>query len=419
MSTIGRFSRRTPKSAKSRRAVKKMEAQVFEHPKKALFLTGLNSSETVNDALVDLRALTQPHCKVLAKKNDFHAWTGTEHLEFLGFKNDCSLFCFGSSNKKRPNNLVMGRQYDFQVLDMIEFGILAADRLDMSRANGENCCSAGSRPMMVFEGSEWETEAAFERLKNFLLDFFAGSLETEINIAGVDRCIHVSLRSANGNDAVTAPSTDSRGTMPVKEKGNAVVCLRHYGVVQTKSSVSVLTNASNIKLIDVGPNFDLEIRRIAWAAPADFKRASRLPKQVLATLKHMHENVNADGLGNLRGQLHVGSQKLESISLRKFKSHREMRRSKGAKDASANLTANAAAAVTLEKRRAAKANGGAAAEAGSADVPAYQAPNAKARKVAADIRATDAMGDARMPKKRHRPGQGPAYDTMIGPDVDI
>jgi hypothetical protein len=30
---------------------------------------------------------------------------------------------FGSHNKKRPNNLVIGHMYDYHVLDLIELGI--------------------------------------------------------------------------------------------------------------------------------------------------------------------------------------------------------------------------------------------------------------------------------------------------------
>ena len=403
MSTVGRFSRRTPKSVKSRRAVKKMESKVFEETKKALFLTGLNSSDTVNDAMVDLRAIVAPHCKKLAKRNDFNPWTGTEHLEFLGFKNDCSLFAFGSHNKKRPNNLVLGRQFDFQVLDMIEFGIVAADRINLAEAAGLNCASAGSRPAMIFEGSEFESEPYFQRMKNFFLDFFAGSIENEVNLAGIDRAIVVSLRSANGSDAVHAPTSDCRGTMPVKDKGNVVVCFRHYGVVQTKAATSVITSANSIKLVDIGPNFDLEVRRTAWADGPAFKRASRLPKQVLATLKLMHDNVDTDGLGNLRGQLHVGNQQIDTMALRKFKSHKESKRSKVVRDAG-NITANAAADATMAKRRAAKEADG---------VATYDGASLKARKAAAE-----AVGAAPS-RKRHRKGTAPDSSDLIGADVDI
>lgn len=401
MSAIGRFSRRTPKNIRSRRALKKKEAKVFENPKSILFLHGLHTSEAVTEAMVDLRALTQPHCKTLAKKNDFHPFTGVEHLEFLCFKNDCSMFCFGSDNKKRHDNLVFGRHYDFQLLDMIEFGILAMDRLDMKAATGANTCSAGSKPAMIFEGSEFETEPFFQRLKNFFVDFFGGSIESDINIAGVDRAIFVSLRSQDGG-AVVAPSSEAIGTRPITEKGNVIVCFRHYGVVQTRTTTSELSNASNIKLIDVGPNFDLEIRRVRWAPPQDFKRACRLPKQALATLKHMQENVSTDALGNLRGHLHVGNQDLTSMSLRKFKATKEIKR-KHLNSAAYNITANQAAEAAVAKKR----------------LEAALGDRANRKAVEAAREAINEETDASRPKKRVRRGHAAAQDNLIGADVDI
>jgi ribosome production factor 2 len=44
-------------------------------------------------------------------------------LENLSKKHDSSLFAFGNHSKKRPNNLVLGRMYDFKVLDMFELEI--------------------------------------------------------------------------------------------------------------------------------------------------------------------------------------------------------------------------------------------------------------------------------------------------------
>lgn len=44
--------------------------------------------------------------------------------EYLAKKNDHSLFTFGFSSKKRPNSLVIGRTFNFEVLDMFELAIV-------------------------------------------------------------------------------------------------------------------------------------------------------------------------------------------------------------------------------------------------------------------------------------------------------
>ena len=33
------------------------------------------------------------------------------------------MFMFGNHNKKRPDNLILGRLYDYHLLDMFEFGL--------------------------------------------------------------------------------------------------------------------------------------------------------------------------------------------------------------------------------------------------------------------------------------------------------
>ncbi|WP_411024078.1 hypothetical protein, partial [Salmonella sp. s58079] len=57
------------------------------------------------------------------KKNIMRPFEDSTSMEFFSKKSDCSLFLFGSHNKKRPNNLVFGRMFDFHVLDMFELGI--------------------------------------------------------------------------------------------------------------------------------------------------------------------------------------------------------------------------------------------------------------------------------------------------------
>jgi ribosome production factor 2 len=66
------------------------------------------------------------HCKLLSKNNEIVAFEsdGQQSLEFLTTKNDCSSLCLASTNKKRPNNLVVGQTFDHQILDMVELGVL-------------------------------------------------------------------------------------------------------------------------------------------------------------------------------------------------------------------------------------------------------------------------------------------------------
>lgn len=317
------FKRRPAKNIRSRRALRKYEPKVFENPKSVLMLRGQSTSQVVNDAMVDLGSILKPHVKKLTKRNAFHAFEGQQHLEFLGFKNDASMFCFASDSKKRPHNLVLGRHYAFRVLDMIEVGILAMDPLDTSQVKGFNTCSLGSKPVFVFEGSEFVSDPFFMRLKNFLLDFFQGSVVSELSLANLDRVVSVSLRSSDGASAVVSPpeSGSSGGASPV-------ICFRHYALLAGGATAAAVGGAvsdpKKLSLVDVGPNFDLEIRRHKFAAAPEFKRACRLPKQALASIRSMHENVGEDAMGNLRGAIHVGKQDLSGLALRKFVGRRRV-----------------------------------------------------------------------------------------------
>lgn len=373
---VGGFKRRQGKSKRSQRALKKYDPKVFENPKKVLFLKGESTSEVVAEAMNDLNHIMKPYTKKLAKRNAFHAWDGTSHLEFLGFKNDCSLFCFGSDSKKRPHNLVLGRQFDFKVLDMIELGILAMDPLNLEAVAGQNVASVGSKPFFIFEGSEFETEPFFIRLKNFFLDFFKGSTDPEISLEGVDRAILVSLRSNNGTDAVVGPSDDCIGSKAQVNKGNTIVCFRHYAVSKTVSAVAAPTTSDRVKLTDIGPNFDFEIRRVYYSPAADFKNACKMPKEAIAHLQGMHNNVSADALGNLKGQLHLGKQDITKLNLRRFAGYKK------------------------ERVVAPRGDG-------------EDEPVSKSRRVEHD---DDDEGEGRR-NKRHRKSKGPSNDDF--PDTDI
>lgn len=97
-----------------------------EDPKKVLLLQGNKVSQVIRDVLTDLHKLKKGDSVKYSRKNDLHPFeTGQElTLQFFCERSDCPLFCLANHSKKRPNNLVIGRMFDFNVLDMIEVGVL-------------------------------------------------------------------------------------------------------------------------------------------------------------------------------------------------------------------------------------------------------------------------------------------------------
>lgn len=323
------YKRRPGKNIKTRRALKKYDSKVFENPKKVLMLKGQKTSEEVLEVQNDLSLTLQPNVKKLQKKNAFLPFEGRHHIEFLGFKNDCSLFCFVSHNKKREHNIVLGRMFDFHVLDMFEFGVVGKDRLDLSdlRKMGANSASLGGKPCFVFQGSEFNADPFFIRLKNFIVDFFKGiaASTAEVVLTGVDRAVFISLRSTNGSP-VQAPDMTTHGAHKPVNQGNSIVCFRQYAIVRPGNNPNIKT-ANKLDLVDIGPNLDLVVRRCSCADDHQFKQACFIPKEALATLRSMHAGVSHDSIGNLRGQLHVGAQDVaKGLALRKFKAHKRSNR---------------------------------------------------------------------------------------------
>jgi ribosome production factor 2 len=344
-----------------------------------------------------------PNVKKLQKRNAFLPFEGREHIEFLGFKNDCSLFCFVSHNKKREHNIVLGRMFDFHILDMIEFGVVGKDRLDLSelRAMGADSAAAGGKPCFVFQGAEFNSDPFFVRLKNFFVDFFRGmaASTSEIVLTGVDRAIFVSLRSNNGAP-VQAPDMQTHGSHKPLNQGNSVVCFRQYAITRPKTNPNT-TSAAKLDLVDIGPNLDLEIRRCSLADDQQFKQACFLPKEALATIKSMHAGISHDNVGNLRGQLHVGSQDVQKgLALRKFKAHKRSNRA-GEDDEGNEVEYNdrgqkiMAEAGEGDNMQTKKPVGGRKVKTGQREL--------KSRKVESSDDGDDTRGGK---KRRHRPGQG-------------
>lgn len=158
-----------PKTRKGKVALLEREPKVIENIKNVLILEGRKTSATIKDLLKDISTFKKPNCKSLTRNNDITPFEDQNPLESLANRNDCHLFVFGSHSKKRPENLVVGRIYDNQILDMIEFGVKQYKSLSDFKNDkiGINC-----KPCLVFNGDQWAKSEELRRAKSLLVDMF-------------------------------------------------------------------------------------------------------------------------------------------------------------------------------------------------------------------------------------------------------
>jgi len=176
--------------ARVQRYLKKQQSQLVEPARHILLLKGIRCSDAMTTVLRDLRAMKAPQAKLLQKNNSIVAFDGDEgvnSLEFLTTKNDCSLFALASHNKKRPNNLILGRTFDRKILDMAELGITYYKSI--SDYKGAPKKRTGSKPLMFFDGDLWEHNGDMFKLKNLLIDSYRGDPVSKLILSGVDHLI--------------------------------------------------------------------------------------------------------------------------------------------------------------------------------------------------------------------------------------
>jgi len=292
------FSRKA-KTQRGKRSLESRAPKLVENVKKSIIVKGPKTSAVIVSALSDMHKLKAPDSKLLTRKNVTRPFEDQSSIEFLGSTNDCSLFSYGSHSKKRPHNLVMGRLFDGQVLDMFEFTIDADSFKSLKDFEGKRSVAVkyGGKPMFVFAGEEFETREDFALLKSFLLDYFRGEVLEKINLAGLDRLISVS--AINGK-----------------------IYFRHYGIALKQSG----SKLPRVELEEVGPSMDLVFRRHHSAAEDVRKQAMRVPKA--ATLK-LDKNRERNALGEAVGRVHMKRQDLSQLPLAKMKGLKGKRKRDG------------------------------------------------------------------------------------------
>ncbi|NP_001080306.1 ribosome production factor 2 homolog S homeolog [Xenopus laevis] len=273
-----------PKTKRSKRFLENRGPKLNENIKNAMLIKGGNANNTVTQALKDIYALKKPYGVLYKKKNMTRPFEDQTSLEFFAKKSDCSLFVFGSHNKKRPNDLIFGRMYDFHVLDMVELGV----EKYVSLQEIKNCkCPEGTKPLLIFAGDAFEMSEDYRRLKSLLIDFFRGPTVTGVRLAGLEHVLHFT-------------AVDGK------------IFMRSYKVLMKKSGC----RTPRIELEEIGPSFDFVVRRTHLASDDLYRLSLKQPKALKAKKK---KNISHDAFGTKFGRIHMQKQDLSKLQTRKMK----------------------------------------------------------------------------------------------------
>jgi ribosome production factor 2 len=112
-------------------------------------LRGNKISNDVKSVILDLHQMRSKEYSTLSlrRSRELLPFEGVGDLEHLVSKFNCSLFTLGTHQKKRPDNLIMGRMYTNHLLDMFEFCVanyVAATQFKVHDINYE------LKPILIF-----------------------------------------------------------------------------------------------------------------------------------------------------------------------------------------------------------------------------------------------------------------------------
>ena len=310
-------------------------------PKHVLLLKGRKTSNNMNKLLQELRSIQAPASKLLNKKNPIDIFSnsgttensgdGVSSLEFLMTKNDCHLFGMTTHNKKRPNNLILGRVFNHQLLDSVELGIqyykssIHNAASTSSTSNGASTRDdapkkrIGSKPLLLFNGDIWNNVQEYSNLRNLLIDFYRGDVVDKLIVTGLDHII-----------AFTASYLNNQNT----NLNNIMIHQRTYHLQLKKNpSISAASSTSGVptpvtQLTSTGPDLDMIIRRSLWATPelamaARMQpRSSNTNKKSAISAKSSKKNQTTNIFGETIGRLHLERQDVEKAGGRKVKALR-------------------------------------------------------------------------------------------------
>lgn len=281
-----------PKSHKAKKLIEKKESILMNDPKHSVFMKGNKCAQMVTNTMRELHKMRDMFISkcLLQKKNDIIPFEDVSAIERIADRHDAAFVCFGSHNKKRPNNMILHRMYNHQVLDMIELGI--KDCKTMQEFGNVETIEIGQQPILLFQGDPFDLSENHIRFKNMMMDFFRIKHLTQVNILTCQRII-----------TFTAKTNDGDIVMQQFESGTINESLAGQGEIEIK---------------EIGPKVSMEIRRIKHADRDIWKAATKVKKSKAKALEKKR-NITKNELGQRIGKAFIQHQDLGTLALKKVK----------------------------------------------------------------------------------------------------
>lgn len=149
------------------------------------------------------------------------------------------------------------------------------------------------KPILLFQGDVFDVSDKHKRLKNLFADFFKISELQEVNILELKRVLVFTCRGENS---------------PIE--------IRHLEADDINENTVA---KQTVPFREVGPCFDLVLRRDKQAASDNFKEACRQPKIANVLKKKSDKNKYTNALGETKAKVFIQHQDIDTLALRKYK----------------------------------------------------------------------------------------------------
>jgi len=277
-----------PKSKAHKRFLENREPKLVENDKRCLFLRGGNSSAVVTKVMSTIHSMKKPNAMQFHQKNMLRPFEDYGSLEFFAKKNDTSQFIFGSTSKKRPHNMIFGRFFNGQLLDMAELGVFACEIPNKLNISAE------IKPILTFTGHNWTETPELERLRNIFTDIFSCQRAETVRLQGLELQFNFEL------------SPDAQKV--------------HFSAHHIRLKKSG-TKVPRVEIEPVGFTIDFSIRRHHNGSGDLWKQSMKRPKtKALGQApKKAKKNREYDDLGNQYGRVHLEKQDYSKLELTRTK----------------------------------------------------------------------------------------------------